>query len=119
MEFYLNYRLNRRWLPQMVSFVKWSACPNFSSMAGYFSIQSQSEKLQQYKLECYRILYEHFHGAIIGRKNLLSEKMKAQKEIDEVFNQMDTEAALKYQRAQKRVNHLNAELQTRPGTDAG
>lgn len=40
-----------------------------------FSIKSASEELKEYKLECYNILYNHFHGAITGRKKLLFKRM--------------------------------------------
>jgi len=47
-----------------------------------FSLQSESEELQNYKLECYKALYDHFHGANAQRMQLLKEKSKTQKEIE-------------------------------------
>ena len=84
--------------------------PEFFIYGWIFSIQSQSEELQKYKLECYRVLYEHFHGTIYGRKNLLGMKAMAQQEMDEVYNSMKPEDALKLERAQKRINQVNNEL---------
>lgn len=37
------------------------------------SIKSASESLIKYKLECYEVLFEYFHGAITGRSQLLKE----------------------------------------------
>ena len=51
--------------------------PEFFIYGWIFSIQSQNEDLQTYKLECYRVLYEHFHGTIGGRKDLLKQKAQA------------------------------------------
>jgi len=45
-----------------------------------FSIKSESQELQAYKLECYEILFNHFHGAITGRRELLT--LKARTEVD-------------------------------------
>jgi hypothetical protein len=39
-----------------------------------FSIQSESEELELYKRECYHVLYEHFHGIITRRRELIREK---------------------------------------------
>ena len=40
-----------------------------------FSIRrDDNEALQAYKLECYHVLYKHFHGAITRRRLLLKEK---------------------------------------------
>ena len=39
-----------------------------------FSIRSDSAELMQYKRECYRVLYEHFHGIITRRSVLIKDK---------------------------------------------
>jgi hypothetical protein len=39
-----------------------------------FSIRSESKELQAYKLECYKALYNHFHGSITRRRKLIMEK---------------------------------------------
>jgi len=39
-----------------------------------FSIRSESKDLREYKVECYRVLYEHFHGIITRRRILIKEK---------------------------------------------
>lgn len=84
--------------------------PEFFIYGWIFSIQSQSEELQQYKLECYQVLYEHFHGTIAGRKDLLKQKAQAQIEIDQVMNTLAPEAAFKLQQAQKRLNQTTTRL---------
>lgn len=84
--------------------------PEFFIYGYIFSIQSSSKELQAYKLECYRILYEHFHGAIVGRKELLSEKAKAQIEKDACMNTLDPEVAYRLQQAEKKINQVNNEL---------
>ena len=39
-----------------------------------FSIRSDSKELQEYKMECYQVLYNHFHGSITRRRGLILEK---------------------------------------------
>ena len=39
-----------------------------------FSIRSDSKELEQYKRECYHVLYNHFHGVITRRRLLIKEK---------------------------------------------
>jgi prophage antirepressor-like protein len=39
-----------------------------------FSLRSESEELKKYRLICYEVLYEHFHGQITYRANALSHK---------------------------------------------
>ena len=41
-----------------------------------FSIRSESKELVDYKRECYDILFNHFHGTITDRQELLGEKVK-------------------------------------------
>ena len=44
-----------------------------------FSIRSESKELREYKMECYRVLYEHFHGIITRRSVLIKEKADARR----------------------------------------
>lgn len=40
-----------------------------------FSLRSESKELTEYKLTCYDLLYNHFHGAITNRKkDLITQK---------------------------------------------
>ena len=39
-----------------------------------FSIRSESKELKVYKIECYSVLYNHFHGVITRRRLLIKEK---------------------------------------------
>lgn len=89
-----------------------TSLPEFFIYGWIFSIQSDSEELQAYKWECYRILYEHFHGAITGRKELLSEKSRIQLEIDGCMNTLDAEVALRLDRAKTQLNSINNKLRT-------
>jgi len=84
--------------------------PEFFVYGWIFQIQSESEELAKYKWECYKVLYEHFHGAITGRKELLSEKARIQLEIDKCFNTLDPEVALRLDRANTQINKINKQL---------
>jgi hypothetical protein len=78
-------------------------------------IQSNSPDLIEYQIKCHDILFEHFHGTIIGRKELLSAKAKAQLEMDEVMNTLDPEQAIKYDRAKRKLNQVTAQLREMDG----
>lgn len=74
------------------------------------SIQSASPELLQYKKLCYEVLNDYFHGAITGRKELLSQKAKVQLEIDGVFNRMPVDDALTLDRSKKKISQINNQL---------
>jgi len=65
-----------------------------------FSLQSNSPKLQQYKLECYKALYNHFHGANAQRMQLLKQKTQAELEIEKL------QAELKETDTYKKIEEL-------------
>lgn len=39
-----------------------------------FGVKSQSDALQEYKRQCYRVLYNYFHGTIAKRNKMLLQK---------------------------------------------
>ena len=53
-----------------------------------FSLRSESPELTEYKRTCYELLYNHFHGSITNRKELLVEKSDVLKEIRETENEL-------------------------------
>lgn len=87
-----------------------TSLPEFFIYGWIFSIQSDSKELLAYKWECYRILHDHFHGAIIGRKELLSEKARLQLEIEKCMNTMDPEVALRLERAKSKERSIARQL---------
>jgi len=89
-----------------------TSLPEFYIYGWIFQIQSDSEELAAYKWECYRVLYEHFHGVITGRKELLSQKARVQLEIDKCFNTLDPEVALRLDRANSQINKINSQLRS-------
>lgn len=55
-----------------------------------FSIRSESKELLEYKRECYDILYNHFHGIMTSRKELIKEKARIRNEkagVQQILNQ--------------------------------
>jgi prophage antirepressor-like protein len=89
--------------------------PEFYVYGWIFNIQSSSPELLKYKWECYRILYEHFHGTITGRQNLLRQKAQAQLEIEQVFSSLGNENAIRFDRARRKINQINARLRELDG----
>jgi len=65
------------------------ALPEFYLYGWLFQIQSGSDALQKYKWECYKILYEHFHGAIRQREAILLEKSLDQYKIDKLEEKLE------------------------------
>lgn len=47
--------------------------PEYFIYGWIFSIQSNSPELTAYKMKCYEILFNHFHGVITKRRALLTE----------------------------------------------
>lgn len=77
-----------------------------------FSIQSKSEELKQYKLECYKVLYNHFHGTITNRQNLLKKKSQAKIKKARLLKELNDSPQLKaYLEAENEFKTANKELQ--------
>jgi len=69
-----------------------------------FSIRSEAKELIDYKRQCYDILYEHFHGIMTNRKDLLREKASIQAkrhEIEEILKTNDAFNKLEELRAEE------------------
>lgn len=67
-----------------------------------FSVRSASPALKQYKLECYKILYKHFHGTLIRRKEALLTMLDEEKELIELETRlMETENFQRYKELQR------------------
>jgi hypothetical protein len=79
-----------------------------------FSINSESEELTEYKRTCYRLLYNHFHGTITNRKELLLTRKDVDSEIGHITRELqDNEEKfkrLKQLQVQKKL--LNKQLNT-------
>lgn len=56
-----------------------------------FSINSKSYELQQYKKECYDVLYDYFQGATTQRLSLLQQKSADEKLLAELQEQLKGE----------------------------
>lgn len=72
-----------------------------------FSLRSESKELIEYKKTCYNLLYNHFHGTIINRKELLVRRSDV---ITEIYNLKkslkDNDAS--YKKLQKLVQERKA-----------
>lgn len=76
-----------------------------------FSIRSDSSALKQYKLVCYNVLYNHFHGAITGRMETLTERVDLDLQIIDLQDQLlQSEQFLKIQELKKRRTQLGKRL---------
>lgn len=86
-------------------------------------LTSDNEELTAYKRTCYNLLYNHFHGTITNRKELLLERRnldsqigsikKALKEEDENYKQLQ-ELRNKRKTLSTQLNSMDKELITQP-----
>lgn len=60
-----------------------------------FSIRSDSTELKEYKLQCYDILYNHFHGTLTGRMNTLTIRSEIDTEIAQLEQKLKESAEYK------------------------
>ncbi len=56
-------------------------------------LNSDNQELTDYKKTCYNLLYNHFHGTITNRKELILERRKIETEIFEVKKTLKEEDA--------------------------
>ena len=66
-----------------------------------FGIRSESPELKAYKLECYDMLYEHFHGVMSQRLQVLREKTAAELEVEKWTSELEQTAAYQNLQAAK------------------
>jgi prophage antirepressor-like protein len=80
-----------------------------------FSVRSDSSDLKKYKLKCYDVLYNHFHGTITGRMNALTEKTSTELEIIELEEKLkaqllESEEYTKIQELKKKHKNISKTL---------
>lgn len=76
-----------------------------------FSLQSESVALLEYKRTCYDLLYNHFHGTITNRKDLVQEKNNLQEQIHELELELLTDARYKtVLESKKKIKKINNDL---------
>lgn len=63
---------------------KMSCLPERYVYGWLFSLNSQSEELEAYKLKCYDLLYDYFHGAMTARLSELRVKSDAEVRIEQL-----------------------------------
>ena len=85
--------------------------PEFFVYGWIMGIQSEAPGLAAYKWECYRILFEHFHGAITGRKELIKTKAQNSVLIDSLKNKVfATDEAIKLAEAERKQKAIDKNL---------
>ena len=80
-----------------------------------FSIRSESKELKAYKIECYRVLYNHFHGIITRRRELMKQKADTnfkRRKVENVLSQNDEYKELnKLKTCERQINKKLKELE--------
>jgi len=89
-----------------------------------FSLRSDSEELIEYKRTCYDLLYNHFHGVISNRKELLLERLEIKTEIHNITEELK-EKENRYKKLQelknkqksvsRKLNGMDKEFIEQPG----
>lgn len=77
-----------------------------------FSLRSDSKELTEYKKTCYELLYNHFHGTITNRKELLLQKKDVETQIFKIKESLkeQDENFKKLQNLEKEKKQITAEL---------
>lgn len=76
-----------------------------------FSLRSDSKELVSYKKTCYDLLYDHFHGIISNRKEILLERNATAEEIFQIEEELkEDEKYKKLQNLQSKKKTLNSQL---------
>lgn len=76
-----------------------------------FTINSDSPALQDYRMTCYDLLYNHFHGTITARTEAIRERVLAMREMDQLRRELSTDGRWKrLQELQSLVMHKGKEL---------
>lgn len=79
-----------------------------------FSLRSESTELTEYKRTCYDLLYNHFHGTITNRKELLIERSTVDERISSLKSEMkeQDEKFKELQKLQSKRKKISEELNT-------
>ena len=92
-------------------FRKMVSLPEFAIYGWLFQIESEAEGLVEYQWECYSVLFEHFHGAITGRKELIKTKAKNSVLIDSLKNKVfASDEAIKLAAAERQQKAIDRNL---------
>ncbi|HUI32037.1 MAG TPA: phage antirepressor N-terminal domain-containing protein [Dysgonamonadaceae bacterium] len=77
-----------------------------------FSLRSDSEELTNYKKTCYELLYNHFHGTITNRKELLIERNEVDTQIHNIKEGLkeENDKYLSLQKLEAKKKALNKQL---------
>jgi hypothetical protein len=87
--------------------------PEFFIYGWIFSIQSQSKELTKYKMKCYELLYNYFHGSTTGRSESLKVKTKSELELEEAILKMsETPESKKVEELKIKLKQVNKQLRT-------
>jgi hypothetical protein len=90
---------------------KMTCLPEFFVYGWLMGIQSDAPGLANYKWECYRVLFEHFHGAITGRKELIKQKAANSIMIDTLKNKVfATEEAQRLEKLERQQKVIDRNL---------
>jgi len=71
-----------------------------------FSINSDNAQLKAYKLECYNVLYDHFHGKMTARMNVLTEKLANIEQIQNLKSSSVAEEIRTLENRNKRLDRM-------------
>lgn len=72
------------------------------------TINSSSTELISFQRECYDILYEHFHGAMTGRMELLAQSIEEDQELADLESKLESTPEF------LRIQELRSRKRSRP-----
>ena len=91
---------------------KMTCLPEVFIYGWIFSLRSDSEELTKYKRSCYTLLYNHFHGTITNRKELLIQKEEIKNEIHGTQKALEEshEQFVRLKNLEKKLKQVNGKL---------
>ena len=90
---------------------KMVSLPEFAIYGWIFQVESTADGFEEYQWECYRVLFEHFHGAITGRKELIKQKAANSMLIDTLKNKVfATEEAQRLEKLERQQKVIDRNL---------
>lgn len=84
----LQIPVNRKDIGSVIQPKAMTCLPEKYIYGWIFSLRSDSDELIEYKHTCYELLYNHFHGTITNRKELLMQRTELDSKIGELKEAM-------------------------------
>ena len=92
---------------------EYTCIPEYLVYGWIFSIKSDKKELIEFKMKCYEVLFNYFHGIIGRRKELLVGLAERQMQIDQLKKELGkNESFLKLLQLEKDKRYITTEMKS-------